>query len=119
MYSVGFDNPRHSGRSHLNRAVLSPVAISNDAEGRKTVKYQTFSPLYSFTPIAVETLGEIGDEAAAFFRILGKRITAVAGEPRSYQFMMQQLSVTIQRGNTACIVGTVQSSWDLDDIFSL
>ena len=63
--------------SHLNRAVLSSGAVVNDAEGRITVKYHRLSPLYSFTPIAVETFGAIGNEADAFFRIVGKRMSDV------------------------------------------
>jgi hypothetical protein len=62
---------------------------------------------------------DVSINRAAFFRILGKRITVVTREPRSYQFMMQQLSATIQLGNAACNVRTVQSSRDLDDIFYL
>ena len=39
------------------------------------------------------------------------------GEPRSYQFLCQRLSVAIQRGNAACVVGTVPGSRGLEDIF--
>ena len=52
--------------SNLNRAVLRPGAAASDAESRKPNKYQSLSPLYQFTPIAVETLGALGDEASAF-----------------------------------------------------
>ena len=44
---------------------------------------------------------------------------AVTGEPRSFQFLMQQLSVTVQLGNAACILGTVPDSQGLDDIYYL
>ena len=70
-------------------------------------------------PIAVETLGVPGDEALAFFRDLGKRIADVTDEPRSFQFLMQRVSVAIQRGNAACIVGTVPSSAGWDELFYL
>ena len=73
--------------------------------------------MYRFTPIAVETLGALGEEASAFFRDLGRRITAVTAEPRSLQFLLQRLSVTVQRGNAACVLGTVPSSLGLDEIF--
>jgi hypothetical protein len=105
--------------SHLNRAVLSPSAVANDAEHRKTMKYRSLASLYRFTPIAVETLGALGDEASAFFGDLGRRIASVTAEPRSSQFLMQRLSVALQRGNAACILGTVPSSHGLDDLFYL
>jgi hypothetical protein len=101
----------------LNRAVLSPGAVANDAESRKTVKYRMLAPLYSFMPVAVETLGAIGEEAFAFLQDLGRRISAVTAEPRSFQFLMQRLSVTVQRGNAACILGTVPTSRGLDELF--
>ena len=105
--------------SHLNRAVVSPGAVADFAERRKSEKYRSLSPFYSFTPIAVETLGALGAEASRFFRVLGQRITAVTGEPRSFQFLMQQLSVTVQLGNAACILGTVPDSQGLDDISTI
>ena len=112
-----FTCPDTLATSHLNHAVLSPGAVATDAESRKTVKYQSLASLYSFTPVAVETLGAIGQEAFAFFQDLGRRIFANNAEPRSFQFLMQRLSVTVQRGNAACVLGTVSSSRGLDDIF--
>ena len=88
-----------------------------DAENRKTTKYSSLSAQYCFVPIAVETLGAPGDKALAFFRDLGQRIAAATAEPRSYQFLMQRVSVAVQRGNAACIVGTVPSAVDLDDLY--
>ena len=62
--------------------------------------------------MAVETLGALGEEASTFFRDLGHRIKAVIAE-LSLQFLMQQLSVAAQRGNAACVLGTVPASlWD-------
>ena len=63
--------------SHLNRAVVSPGAVANDAEDRKSSKYRSLVACYSFKPVVVETLGALGEEASAFFRDLGQRITAV------------------------------------------
>ena len=109
--------PRYSAVSHLNRAVLSPSPVANDVEHRKTTKYRSLASLYRFTPIAVETLGALGDEASAFFCDLGRRIASVYCRTRSSQFLMQRLSVTLQRGNAACVLGTVPSSHGLDDLF--
>ena len=112
-----FTCPDTLATSHLNHAVVGQGTVATDAERRKAAKYSALSPMYCFTPIAVETLGALGDEAAAFFRALGQRIATSTGEPRSGQFLLQRLSVTIQRGNAACILGTLQCSRGLDAVF--
>jgi hypothetical protein len=112
-----FTCPDTLAASHLNRAVVSPGLVANDAEDRKTVKYRTLAPLYNFMPIAVESLGALGDCATDFFKKLGQRISVATGEPRSSQFLFQRLSVAIQRGNAACVVGTLPGSLGLEDIF--
>ena len=112
-----FTCPDTLAASHLNRAVLSPGAVANDAESRKALKYRSLSATYTFTPVAVETLGPLGDEASNFFLNIGHRIAAVTNEPRSYQFLMQRLNVAIQRGNAACVLGTVTATLGLDELF--
>ena len=112
-----FTCPDTLAASHLNRAVLNAGAVANDSERRKSSKYRSLAALYSFMPVAVETLGALGEEASAFFSDLGHRIAAVTNEPRSFQFLMQRLSVTVQRGNAACVLGTVPASCGLDELF--
>jgi len=72
------------------------------------------SAQYRFEPIAVLTLGAPGDEALAFFLDLGQLITTTTVEPRSFQFLVQRVSVAVQRGNAAFIVGAIPSLvvWD-------
>jgi len=103
--------------SHLNRSVLFAGAAVNEAERRKVMKYRSPSALYSFVPVTVASLGALGDEASDFFRNLGHRITSVTTEPMSFQFLMQRLSVAVQRGNAACVLGTVPASIRLDKLF--
>jgi len=67
--------------------------------------------------VSVESRGALGEEASASFRNLGHRIASVNVEPRSFQFMMQRLSVAVQRGNAACVLGTVPASIGLDALF--
>ena len=78
--------------------------MANDAESRKSAKYRSLAVLYSFMPVAVETLGALGEEAYTLFRDLGHRIAAVTTEPRSFQYLMQRLSVTVQRVNAASVL---------------
>ena len=62
-----FTCPDTLATSHLNHAVVGPGTVATDAERRKAAKYNALSPMYSFTPTAVETLGALGEEASAFF----------------------------------------------------
>jgi len=101
----------------ITRAVSGRGAVATEAESRKRTKYQSLAATYYFVPVAVETLGALGEEAAAFISDLGRRIAATTGEPRSSAFLFQRHSVAIQRGNAASVVGTSPLSSGLDDIF--
>jgi hypothetical protein len=61
-----------------------------------------------FVPVAIETFGALGDEATAFLTELGRRIAAVTLDRRSTAFLMQRISVALQRGNAACIHHSIQ-----------
>jgi len=39
---------------------------------------------------------------------LGRRMAEINKEPRSTMFLRQRLSVAVQRGNAACILGTLR-----------
>ena len=52
-----FTCPDTLAAGDLNRAVSGPGAVANEAEARKSVKYQSLAALYNFTLVAVETLG--------------------------------------------------------------
>ena len=57
-------------------------------------------------------------EATAFLKDLGGRIAAVTKERRAVEFLLQRISVAIQRGNAACVLGTTPDcNRNLDDIF--
>jgi hypothetical protein len=116
-----FTCPDTLAASHLNRAVLCPGAVASDAEKRKSSKYRSLAAIYSFILVAVESLGALGEEATAFFRDVGHRIAAVSSEPKSFEYLMQRLSVTVQRGNAACVLGTPRCHLDWTNciIFSL
>ena len=48
--------------SYLNRAVLSPSSVTNDAESRKLLKYGGLASIV--VPVAVEALETPGEEAS-------------------------------------------------------
>jgi hypothetical protein len=93
-----FTCPDTLAASHLNKVVTGPGQVANDTEHRKIGKYADLLTHYQFVPVAIETLGPIGDEATAFFLDLGRRIAVVTSEPRSMSFPWQRLNVAVQMG---------------------
>ena len=73
---IDFTCPDTLALSHLNRAVVGPSAVANEVEEKKKSKYSSLSPLYDFTPIAVKTLGAVGESALDFLQELGRRIAS-------------------------------------------
>jgi hypothetical protein len=108
-----FTCPDTLAASHLNIAVTGPGQVANHAEQQKIDKYAALSNEYQFTPIAVETLGPVGEEATRFLQELGRRIEAVTKDSRSMTFLWQRLSVAVQKGNAACVLGT--EHWEEED----
>jgi len=115
-----FTCPDTLAPSHLDLAVSGSGMVASEAEYIKKSKYTNLSATYCFVPVAVETMGALGEEATDFIHQLGKRITSVTGERRATEFLLQRLSVAIQRGNAASVLGTVDSVDEkLDSIFYL
>ena len=79
--------------------------MAESAEDRKAEKYCGLPASHSFTPVAIETLGAIGPRSMLFLRDLGRRIALESGEPRSTDYLLQRLSVAVQRGNAASVQG--------------
>ena len=52
-----------------------------------------------------------------FFRKLGCRIRDESGEPLAYQYLLQIISVAVQRGNAAAVLG-ISSPTEFDFIYS-
>ena len=55
--------------SHRVLAAREAGAVSDDAEHRKRVKYTHLESTHYFIPVAIETLGAMGQEARSFFKL--------------------------------------------------
>ena len=53
------------------------------------------------------------------FKEIGKKIQENTGEKRATEYLIQSLSMTLQRGNAASILGTVGPTSKLDEIYDL
>ena len=89
------------------------------AESREDEKSKHYKDLtnYHFVPVAVETFGAWGPQGLKLIKDIGKRICEVSGEKRSTFFLLQNISMVIQRGNAACIVGTAPVSEGMEEVF--
>ena len=59
-----------------------------------------------FLPVACETMGPINLEGLALIKELGARLSAVTGDPRECSFLLQRISIVIQRSNAVAFRGT-------------
>ncbi|KAI8430446.1 hypothetical protein MSG28_000721 [Choristoneura fumiferana] len=53
------------------------------------------------------TLGPWGKGALELHRELSNRLREATGNPRAGSFLAQRISIAVQRGNAACVMGTM------------
>jgi hypothetical protein len=89
------------------------------AELREVQKAKHYKELtnYHFVPVAVETFGAWGSQGLNLIKEIGRRIQDVTGEKRATFYLPQNISIAIQRGNAACIIGSAPATEGLDEVF--
>jgi hypothetical protein len=58
-------------------------------------------------PVAIETLGAWGEDARRLLLEIGRRVAKQTQEPRARAFLTQRISLAIQRGNAASVLGSI------------
>ena len=86
------------------------------AERSKSSKYRELESRYVVQPVAIETLGVMGPSTHSFLRDLGRRIELASEDSRATNFLLQRVSVEIQRGNAAAVNGSLPAGDDLPGI---
>ena len=61
-------------------AVTGPGLVANEAEKTRRGKYSCLTSTFCFVPVAVETMGALGEEAEELIYELGRRITEESGD---------------------------------------
>src|SRR5580693_2904633 len=87
--------------SHLHATWSQAGSAANHSSTLKRQKYHALDQSHIFIPVAVETFGPWGDEALAFVKEVGRRLSLATGDPRETNFLFQRLGVAIQIGNAA------------------
>jgi hypothetical protein len=92
----------------------SYIAMTSSAAGsaaeaatqRKELKYSELSRSYCFVALAFETMGPINADGLSFLRELGRRISITTDDRRETSFLLQRISVALQRFNAVCLTNT-------------
>ncbi|KAI5633763.1 hypothetical protein NE865_13510 [Phthorimaea operculella] len=105
--------------THVRSTSLRAGAAATNAETLKTRKYQGIPGCFMFVPLGFETLGPWGPSAVKFINDLSARLIEASGNPRAGSFLAQRISIAIQRGNAASVLGTVPLGDALEDVFYL
>ena len=105
-----FTCPDTFAPSHLPHSSVESGAVAADAENSKALKYSHLSNTSHFIPVAVETTGTFGPSALAFLHEIGRRIKIQTGDQSSTYYLLQHISIAIQRGNVESVLGTMSHS---------
>ena len=103
--------------SYSALATIEAGAVAAKAEVGKCQIYSHLDPNHLFEPVAIETSGAFGPSTRVFLEELGGRLKRVMGEANARSYLYQRLSMAVQRGNAASIMGTISPSSDLADFF--
>ena len=103
-----------------NGSVANPGTAAEDAEDLKTAKYVCLTDKgYIFQPLAFEIQGGVGPSTSTFLKNLCKKLCVFNQENRPGSFFRQRLSLAIQAGNAASVVGTVRNEDHLSELYYL
>ena len=105
--------------SYVKDSAKEAGKAAKNAELRKHNKYKDLKDNYLFTPIAIETFGSWWPESLSFIKEVGRQVQENTGEKRATSYLIQSLSMTVQRGNAASILGTVGETNKLEEIYDL
>ena len=95
--------------SRLNQGSLcNPGTTATEAEARKIEKNRELTDNgYIFQPVALEVQGSLGESIEIFITRLCKMLCRSHDNQRAGSFLKQQISMALQIGNAACVLGTV------------
>ena len=89
--------------------------MAEKSEQHKISKHSHLDLTYMFVPVAVEMSGIFGPQSLKFTEDLGPRLRTATDEANSKQYLLQRISVAIQKGNKASVLGTLGQQEGLFD----
>ena len=111
---MGCHCPWHLYYSHINSTCTSITAgaAANHAATAKSAKYANLTSTHIFVPFIVETSGAWNAQAIELIQEIGRRTTAVTGDPLETNHLFQRLSIAIQQANALYFTSTFKSEWE-------
>ena len=105
--------------SRLNQGALcNPGTTATEAEARKNEKYRELKDNgYIFQPVALEVQGSLGESSEIFITHLCNMLCRSHDDQRVGSFSKQRISMALQIGNAACVLGTVSDGDAFEDIY--
>lgn len=106
--------------SHIQVSSKKARRIAEIASRNKHNKYSELKEQnYIFNAFAVEKLGCWSIEAIQLINKIGPMLNDISGDLRSHSYLVQRISIAIQRANATSIMGTIPSTVELDEVFYL
>jgi hypothetical protein len=81
--------------------------------------YCTIKENHNFVAFSLETFGPWSPDAKELFKDISKLLLEKSGVSESPSYFQQRISIAIQRGNAASVLGTVAKSSGLEEVFYL
>ena len=85
--------------SHLPNTSLTAGAAADNAAVSKTAKYDRFRGTHLFFPVTIVTGRPWNAQATELIQEIERRLIIVMSDPLETQYLLQRISITIQRGN--------------------
>ena len=94
--------------SYVSYAAKEAGLVAKKVEEKRS-KYRHLAASHILVAVSIETSGVFGTEALEFIKELGQRLQQSTGEAKSGLYLLQRMSVAVQQGNAAAVLGTFQS----------
>ncbi len=96
--------------SYLASTVLQAGAATSHAAALKHQKYAQLASSHLIIPVSLKTFGAWHTESMDFIRELGRRASQATGDQKETVYLLQRISVAVQRGHAAAVRGSLPAS---------
>ena len=83
--------------SYLHLSAACTGSAAKGTASRKEIKCAALDHSYTFIPLAFETYEPINNKGTKFLQELGRRLRTISDDPRESVFLLQRLSIILQR----------------------
>ena len=98
--------------------LCNPGTTTIEAEASKIEKYcELIDNGYIFQPVALEVQGFLGDSSEIFITRLCKMLCRSLDDQQGGSFLKQRISMALQIGNAACVLGTLSDRDAFEEIY--